>query len=203
MTGESFSAYHEHVASSLAREMNAYFKLSDELIAYFNQRDEMGNPPVYRIQDRTAVGEHRLKIIIFCAIYVEALANLYLSLKLTQEQFAAIDRIEIAEKWASIPSLFLASYSIPRDQALWGDLRTLIVQRNAIAHMKPRITNRDEVVHEGNLPKTIRIHDQIIRWDKLPGALIENLRAHDQSLEFQKFRVLSHVDEYAEIRKKG
>jgi len=173
------------------------------LAAYFKQRDVGGHPPVYTHRDRAETEERRLKVVVFCAIYVEALANLYLSLKLTTEQFAAIDRVEIIEKWASVPSLFLPSYSIPRGRPLWGDLKTLVAQRNAIAHMKPRITARGEIVHEGNLPKKIQIHSQIQRWDGLPAALVENLGVHDHSLEYQKFKVLSHVEEYAEIRTNG
>ena len=203
MTGETFSAYHEYVATTLAREMNGYFAHSARMFRYFEQRDVRGNPPVYTDPDRAETEERRLKVIVFCAIYVEALANLYLSLKLTNEQFAAIDRVEILEKWASLPSLFLPSYSIPRDKALWGDLKTLVAQRNAIAHMKPRITARGEITHEGNLPKKIQIHAQIERWDRLPSSLVDNLGAHDSSLEYQKFKVLSHVEEYADIRKKG
>lgn len=175
MSGNTFSLYHEYVATALAREMNAYLAHSEKMSRYFQHRDVRGNPPVYRKQDRTETEERRLKVVLFCAIYVEALANLYLSLKLTNEQFAAIERVEIAEKWASLPALLLPGYSIPRDNSLWGDLKTLVSQRNSIAHMKPRIMTGDKILHEGNLPKRIHIHAQIKRWDGLPSALIENL----------------------------
>ena len=203
MSADTFSAYHEYVATALAREMNAYFAHSAKMRCCFEQRDVRRNPPVYKDADRAETEERRLKVIVFCAIYVEALANLYLSLKLADEQFATIDRIEILEKWASLPSLFLPTYSIPRDKALWGDLKALVAQRNAIAHMKPRISARGEIVHEGNLPKKIRIHSQIERWDRLPSSLVENLGAHDRSPEYQKLKVLSQVDKYAEIRNKA
>jgi hypothetical protein len=202
MPSVTFSAYHEYVATTLAREMTAYFAHSERMSCYFKQRDIRGNPPVYTHRDRAETEERRLKVIVFCAIYVEALANLYLSLKLTTVQFAAIERVEIIEKWATIPSLFLPTYSIPRSKPLWRDLKTLVAQRNAIAHMKPRITARGEIVHEGNLPKKIQIHSQIEHWDSLPSALVENLGVHDNSPEYMKFKVLSHVDEYAGIRAK-
>src|SRR5581483_7538703 len=95
MPADTFSAYHEHVATTLAREMNAYFAHSEKMSRYFEQRDVRGNAPVYTHRDRAETEERRLKVIVFCAIYVEALANLYLSLKLTTEQFAAVDRVEI------------------------------------------------------------------------------------------------------------
>jgi hypothetical protein len=203
MSGKSFSSYHEYVATILAREMNEYFGHSEKMMRHFEQRDISGNPPVYTKPDRTETEERRLKIVVFCAIYVEALANLYLSLKLTKEQFSAVDRIEIIEKWTSIPSLFLPGYSIPRGDALFGNLKTLVAQRNAVAHMQPRISAGNEIIHEGNLPKKMHIHGLIERWDRLPDALIENLAVHDHSLAFVKFRALSHVDEYSTLRKRA
>jgi hypothetical protein len=202
MSSETFSAYHESVATGLAREMNAYFNHSDKMRHYFAQRDSLGNSPVYTHKDRFATEEYRLKIIVFTAIYVEALANLYLSIKLNDEQFAAVDRLEILMKWTSIPSLFLEGYSLPKGEALFSDLKTLVGQRNAIAHMKPRITKSDEIIQEGNLPKNISVHSQIERWDLLPDGLISNLGKYDTSPEFGKFKVLSCVDQYIAIRKK-
>jgi hypothetical protein len=203
MASESFSAYHGFVATALAREMNAYFSHSKRMEDYFADRDSRGNPPVYRNQDRSTTEELRLKVIILAATYVEALANLYLSIKLDAEQFAAVDRLELVAKWRSIPSLLLPGYSLPKGGAILGDLKKLVSQRNAVAHMKPRITKSGDVIQEGNLPKKIRIHSQIERWDRLPDTLVENLGKYDGSPEYGKFKVLSSIDDYAAVRRKG
>ncbi len=200
MSGETYSAHHEYLATALAREMNGYFAHVSRMDEYFKQRDIRGKPPVYREPDRAETEEYRLKIVVLCAMYVEALANLYLSLKLKAEQFAAIDRTEIVEKWVSIPSLFLPGYSIPRDKALYEDLKILINQRNAVAHMKPRILAGAKILHEGSTPKKIKIHSQIKRWDQLPTSLVANLKEYDQSVEFANFKALSYVAAYRKIR---
>jgi hypothetical protein len=203
MASETFSAYHEFVATALAREMNAYFLHSKRMEEYFAQRDIRGNQRVYRNQDRSNTEELRLKVIILAATYVEALANLYLSIKLDAEQFAAVDRLEFVAKWTSIPSLFLPGYALPKGGAIFGDLKTLVNQRNAVVHIKPKITNSGNVIQEGNLPKKIQIHSQIKRWDRLPDALVENLGKYDNSPEYGKFKVLSSIDDYAAVRRKG
>lgn len=75
MTTETFSAYHGVVATALAREMNSYFDHAEAMRCYFDKRDVRGNPLFLTNPQSAETEERRLKIIVFCAIYIEALAN--------------------------------------------------------------------------------------------------------------------------------
>jgi hypothetical protein len=200
MAADSFSAYHGYVATSLARDMNAYVQHSTRILERATERDHRGNPPVITTAEKTMTYELRIKVTILAAVYVEALANLFLAFKLNGDQLAAIDRTEILQKWATLPTLFLPEYKFPKSETLYADLKLLIAHRNSIAHMKPQISSGSTVLHEGNLPTQINIHQQIQRWDSLPENLITHLGKFDTSLAFQKYRVASSIDEYAEIR---
>lgn len=201
MEKEKFSCYHQFIATALAHEMNAYFEHSKQMKEYFSQKDSRGNPPPYTDSDQLRTNELRLKIILLTASYVEALANNYLSIKLDDSEFEAVENVEALKKWVALPGVFLQGYKFPKDRVIYDSLKMLIGQRNLIVHMKPRISVGDKVVKKGNLPKKFNIHNYIQKWDKLPGELIEFLGKYDSSHEFQKFRALTFIDDYQIIRR--
>ncbi|MDQ8195467.1 hypothetical protein QEH59_13610 [Coraliomargarita sp. SDUM461004] len=197
---ETFSCYHQYIATALAREMNAYFEHSEYMKRRFQQRDTRGNPPVYTKPDRMKTEELRLKIILLTANYIEALANNYLSVKLAAREFEAIEQVEILKKWTALPGVFLPEYNFPKDEAMYDALKMLIGQRNTIVHMKPRIMLNGEVLKKGSPSKRFNIHKYIEKWDLLPLHLIEHLGKYDSSHEYMKFRALTFIDDYSEIR---
>lgn len=197
---ETFSCYHQYIATALAREMNAYFEHSEYIRERLKQKDSRGNPPVYTNPDRMKTEELRLKIILLTANYTEALANNYLSVKLGEREFEAVEQVEMLKKWTSLPGLFLTDYDFPRGGAMYNALKMLIGQRNTIVHMKPRITLNGKVVKKGSPSKKFNIHKYIEKWDLLPLHLIEHLGKYDSSHEYMKFRSLTFIDDYSEIR---
>jgi hypothetical protein len=203
MPQKTYSAQHEFVASALAREFRAYFAHTDELDELFKKRAARGNSPFHTFLQQEATQHLRLKIIILEAVYVEALVNLYLSLKLGADQFAAIDRVDLVQKWTAIPSMMVPKYTLPKSGALYGDLKALVSQRNAIVHMKPRIADGDKIVHAGSFAKKIPIHRQIVRWATLPRGLMENIGKADSSNEFFEFQIMSSISTFENVLQKG
>lgn len=197
---ETFSCYHQYIATALAREMNVYFEHSEYIFERSKQRDKRGNSPVYTNPDRSKTEEQRLKIVLLSANYIEALANNYLSIKLGAREFEAVEQIEILKKWTALPGVFLPEYEFRKDESIYDSLKMLIGQRNVIVHMKPRITLNGEVVKKGNVSKKFNIHKYIEKWDGLPEQLINLLGKYDQSHEFQQFRALTFIDDYKKIR---
>ncbi|MEI7673610.1 MAG: hypothetical protein WCK00_16000 [Deltaproteobacteria bacterium] len=121
MPADSFSAYHGYVATSLARDMNAYVQHSTRILERSTERDHQGNPPVITTADKKMTYELRIKVTILAAVYVEALANLYLAFKLNEDQLSAIDRTDILQKWVALPSLFLPGYKFPKSRIFRED----------------------------------------------------------------------------------
>jgi hypothetical protein len=125
--------------------------------------------------------------ILATAAWVEALANLVFTLRLKKDEFEAIDRLNIIDKWTVMMPFVVPAFSLPKEGQLFQALRELIYDRNALTHAKPMATEGDTIVHKGQSPKySIGKHDAVIRklreWVALPKALVQELRKADQDL---------------------
>jgi hypothetical protein len=102
--------------------------------------------------------------ILATAAWVEALANLVFTLRLKKDEFEAIDRLNIIDKWTVMMPFVVPAFSLPKEGQLFQALRELIYDRNALTHAKPMATEGDTVVHKGQSPKySIGKHDAVIR----------------------------------------
>jgi len=123
---------------------------------------------------------------------VEALANLYLSLKCDAGLFGSLEKVSLLEKWYSIPRLFNSKYKLVKSSVLYRNLRELIRTRNSIIHHKPVIVKNGVVVHKGNYPKKPNNeYELIIAFTQIPIKLLENLEKYDDcmSLDIHTIRV--------------
>src|SRR4051794_3097996 len=114
-----YSAYHIYLIGALARqegEYNAFFQRH----AHHWERQMEASDEAEQL---------RIPIILVAACLVEALANVYLALKL-KEKFDYTLQCQTAtiKKWASVPTRFLTNYTLPPQ--IKSDLEALFKRRN-------------------------------------------------------------------------
>lgn len=84
----------------------------------------------------------------------EAAINAILALGLTQtnsqELFSEVEKKEITEKWLVAPKIFFPNYDLPKGEALFGTLKYLKKQRNALVHSKIRVDEGDKKILKGS-----------------------------------------------------
>jgi hypothetical protein len=126
--------------------------------------------------------QKRATALLLAASCVEAVANLYLSLKVNPDQFAVLERATFLEKWTVVPSLLVAGYTLPKDGELYQDVRRLQIRRNALLHLKEEVTRGDVVVHPGSIPEAAGDEYFFVnRCRSLPDRLASNLASFDKT----------------------
>jgi len=109
-------------------------------------------------------------------------ANLYIGNKATPEQFTLLERATFLEKWTVVPTVFLPDYSLPKDGALYQDLKRLHARRNALAHLKEEVTRDGVVLHPGSLPEAAGDEPVFVgRCASLPERLVVHLSSFDRT----------------------
>jgi len=134
-----------------------------------------------------AVNSSKYTLVIIVSAYVEAIANFYLSQKLTTDQFNAIENCKIQDKWTGLLEIVVEGYRIEPGAEMYGLLKTLVSTRNDLVHYKPKFRNEGKDVHKGSGLKHLKDdqkdRDKIRKWSKLPRKLIDNLLEYDKSYQ--------------------
>lgn len=127
----------------------------------------------------------KINLVMFIATFIEANLNLYLSFKLSRGQFKAVEQLGILEKATSLIEIAVPGYSVDRSASFFGDLRTLVATRNALQHLKPRITVREEILQDGFQPKHLQADrsdaPQLQKWCGLPERIMDHILLSDRS----------------------
>jgi len=125
--------------------------------------------------------QKRATTLLLAAACVEAIANLYLSLKTSPDQFAVLERATFLEKWSVVPSFVTPGYTLPKDCELYQDVRRLQARRNALTHLKEEVTVGG-VVHAGSMPEHAGDeHCFVKRCQSLPDRLVSHFASFDKT----------------------
>lgn len=148
--------------------------------------------------------QKRATALLLAASCVEAVANPYLGLKVTPDQFAVLERATFLEKWTVVPSLLVAGYALPKDGELYQDVKRLQVRRNALAHLKEEVTSGGMVVHRGSIPEGAGDeHFFIRRCRLLPDRLVSHLASFDKTEVMMPIRMIQAVaSSFLEMRRR-
>lgn len=120
--------------------------------------------------------------LLLAAACVEAIANLYLSLKTSSDQFAVLERATFLEKWSVVPSFVIPGYTLPKNCELYQDVRRLQTRRNALMHLKEKVMDDGVVVHAGSMPEHAGDeHCFVKRCRSLPDRLVSHLASFDKT----------------------
>lgn len=185
-------------------QVHLHWALDEAVFAYQVAHEAMsGHPP---LSEDTATPEltllwytrerRRAVALILAACCVEAVANLYLSLKTTPDQFALLEWAKFLEKWTVVPSLFIPGYSFPKDGELYQDLKRLNSRRNSLVHLKEEVTGQTAgtVRHAGLHPDTASDeHVFVGRCRSLPDRLVSHLASFDKTDAMFQVRMILAV----------
>ncbi len=119
-------------------------------------------------------------IILITNCLIEALANLYLTNKCDEKQFAALEQLSIYEKLVESPKQFLKKYEFPKNE-LYHDLGQLLALRKSLVHPKPRVFVNRQKTHKGNLAKRGQV--SILNPEKcvsLPARVVAHIWNYDR-----------------------
>jgi len=186
------SALHTHFGLSIKRlydqyltELDHYDSLSEKF-REMAPKEEIDWDLVTSLNDVHAnVTSLKYSLAVLIATFIEGVVNLYLSEKLSPEQFEAIESCKLLDKWTSIINMIEPSYALPKCERTYNLLAILISTRNSLVHMKPRIKDEKGIIQRGNNPTHLKNdHSErklISEWVELPGKLMENLAQKDQS----------------------
>jgi hypothetical protein len=126
-----------------------------------------------------------LNVSILATTLLEALINLYLSIKCVeskkQEIFGMIESADIKRKWQSAPIVFLDGYELLFNSSPGQELKELIDIRNAFIHYKPTVidTGNGQEISGVNVDKEhIRKYAEKLRKIKAFLGLPKQLLAH-------------------------
>jgi hypothetical protein len=125
-------------------------------------------------------GQTYVVVVLLTNSLIEALANTYLAVKCSEEQFEALERMSTLEKLVVIPGFFVKGYEFPKGEALYCELKHLLGLRTSLVHSKPRVVVNGQIVHQGNLAKGVSI--SALPPDKcvsLAVRLLEHLCLYD------------------------
>lgn len=174
------SQYQAHLQIALDEAVEAYERTHHAIGHRPRETEETATPQGTLLSHK--LERHRATALVLAACCVEALANLYLMHKATPEQFAVLERSKLIEKWVVIPTMFLPDYSLPKGSQLFQDLTRLVACRNALMHLKERVTREDQLLHQGTLPKRgSDEHVFVRRCRTLPEDLLDHLASFDKS----------------------
>lgn len=174
------SAYQTHLHLALLEAVAKYAEAWQQISQSPPLTEESATPELTVLH--YSLEQKRATALLLGGACVEALANLYLALKTTADQFAVLQRATFIEKWTVVPSLFLPRYVIRKDSVLYQDLKRLHSGRNALAHLKEEVTSEGVVIHRPSVPeRTSDEHVFIGRCATLPSRLVEHLGTFDHS----------------------
>lgn len=215
----TYSAYHCVIYSALKRYKQDYDALNLETIDSLSKQKESDlSFETHLFICSTRLQETQIVIVLLTCSFIEALANFYLSLKTTPDQFDIIQNTSLIDKWIVVPSLFLKDYTFPKGEKIYNDLKELIGRRNAITHCKPQVIIDDVIALKGNLPiKYKKSHEFMDSCMSLPKRLVDHLGKFDKSIHIdhlqssmvdfitmsnEEIAVQKYVSEWASNRKK-
>lgn len=175
----SSSGYHVQLHLALKDAVEAYNELLRDVKARPPLTEESATAEVMKLH--YAWEQKRITVILLAAACVEAIANVYLMIKASPEQFKVLDSATFVEKWVVLPSLFLKDYSFPKEGVLYQDLKLLQERRNALLHLKERVSIEGKLKHKGTQPKRAGDEDAFIgRCGTLPQRLAAHLATFDR-----------------------
>ena len=175
------SAYQAYLHLALDEAVSAYEAAHKAVRRHPPLTEETATPELtllhYSVEMREATA------LILAACCVEAVGNLYLGHKATHEQFDLLERTSFVDKWTVVPSLFVPSYSLPRNGQLYQDLKRLMVWRNALVHLKEEVTALGgSVLHQGSVPNRASDHHVFVcRCRSLPDRLLSHAASFDKT----------------------
>jgi len=150
-----------------------------------------------------AVEQRRAVVLLLTASCVEATANFCLACNATPDQFAVLERATFLEKWTTVPSLFLPGYSLPRDGELFQDLKRVHDRRNALMHLKERVTMAGVTSSPGVTPaRAGDEHIFIPRCRTLPDRLFSHLCRFDPGAFQPVIGILALADGITTVRQR-
>lgn len=179
MTIRGSSGYQVHLHLALDEAVAAYQAAHEAMSGHPPLSEETATPELtllYYTRERK-----RAVALVLAACCVEAVANLYLSLKTTPDQFALLESAKFLEKWTAVPSLFIPGYSFPKDGELYQDLKRLQSRRNALVHLKEEVV-LGKVQHAASHPDIASDeHVFVGRCRSLPDRLVSHLASFDKT----------------------
>lgn len=177
---QGFSGYQMYLHLALDDAVAEYQKVQAVVAQQPRLTEETATPQLTMLH--YSLEQKRATAILLAASCVEAVANLYLGLKATPEQFAVLERATFLEKWTVLPSLFISGYNFPKDSELYQDLKRLHARRNALAHLKEEVSFGGVVLHSGSLPESAGDeHVFVGRCQSLPERLLSHLASFDKT----------------------
>jgi hypothetical protein len=194
------------LGGSSGYQVYLHLALDEAVLAYQAAHEAISRHPPF--SEHTATPEltllyytlerRRATALILAACCVEAVANLYLSLKTTAEQFALLEWAKFLEKWTVVPSLFVPGYSFPKDGELYQDLKRLNARRNSLVHLKEEVTTRGgAVLHAGLHPEAASDeHVFVGRCRSLPDKLLSHLASFDKTDAIGQVRLVLAISPF-------
>lgn len=174
------SGYQTYLYLALGDAIDEYQKVKAKVAQQQPLTDETATPTLTMLH--YTLEKRRATALLLAASCVEAVANLYLAFKATPEQFAVLERATFLEKWTAIPSLFVAGYTFPKDGELYQDLKRLHARRNALVHLKEKVSLGGVVLHPGSFPESSGDeHVFVARCRSLPERLVSHLASFDKT----------------------
>jgi hypothetical protein len=185
MNEMEYSNYHEVIAYELRDAVERYFKVWElALEKKPEERESLG----------VVVEQPRLSVVILSTVLLECSINFYLSVKCNADEFQALGKMSLQDKWQLAPAWFAKGYRFPGGAALAEDLKRLVQRRNRIIHTKPYIAIDGETRHKGNEPEiSFDEHDFICRSATLAWRLIDNLLQHDEEARMPLWSLRTYV----------
>lgn len=128
---------------------------------------------------------HALSEAIINGILAIGLANIG-----SEDLFILIERGDIGKKWTIGPKSFSASYTLPKNEALYHTLQHLINQRNAFVHYKIELEIDGKKMLTGSKLDRAPLAQQIIwinRFFSLPYDLLAHAKINLPDLAYSFF----------------
>jgi hypothetical protein len=198
---KSSSGYQTYLHLALDDAVAEYQKVQSAVAQQPPLTEETATPELTML--RHSLEQKRATVILLAASCVEAAANLYLGLKSTPEQFAVLERATFLEKWTVLPSLFVSGYTFPKDGELYQDLKRIHARRNALAHLKEKVSFGGVILHPGSLPESAGDeHVFLGRCRSLPKRLVSHLASFDKTEALKTIQtILAGADIFREMRR--
>jgi hypothetical protein len=180
----SSSAYHIYLYRALTQAVEEYERVNEKIQASPPLTEETATLELTELYYSRE--QKRAIVIVLGAGCVEALANLYLAMKTTPEQFEVLERATPIEKWVILPALFVKDYAFAKDSELFQDLRRLFKHRDAWMHLKEEVTQDGKTIHKGKLPERADDEDKFIRrCASLPERLVQHVTRYDLTADVE------------------
>lgn len=192
----TYSLSHIVILSALRRYAQEYQDLCKEYRAFDPKayKPDLDAQASYHLRFKFSLEESAIVVVLLSANSIEALANLYLSLKTDTEQFRLLERAPIVDKWVRIPTLFEPRYKLSKSLKLYKDLVELVKTRNALTHHKPHIVINRTLIHKGKLFNLSGDRGRFIsHCASLPSRLVKHLAKYDKTSKCKKFLMLSTI----------